>query len=135
MQQPATKVSITQTNSLTSHKNNQKKEGKTGLKKHLKYEYDWLEKMRNAIMAVASLIATMTFQAGVDPPHSRWQDASSFELDATTQRYACFLFCSTTGFLTSLSIILLLISGLPLNRRIFMWILMGTRGLPSQQWY
>uniref|UniRef100_A0A803NCN3 PGG domain-containing protein n=1 Tax=Chenopodium quinoa TaxID=63459 RepID=A0A803NCN3_CHEQI len=35
---------------------------------------DWLEKQRNALMVVASLIATMAFQTGVNPPGGVWQE-------------------------------------------------------------
>ncbi|TXG61832.1 hypothetical protein EZV62_013195 [Acer yangbiense] len=38
--------------------------------------------------------------------------------------YSVFMICDTTSFLASLSIILLLISGLPIGRKFFMWILM-----------
>lgn len=110
---PANELAVTQTNSLTSHENNQKHKGQKGLKKTLRNEDDWLEKKRNTIMVVASLIATMGFQAGVNPPDGIQQDP-----------FSPFAFYNTTGFLASLSIILLLISGLPINSRLFMWILM-----------
>lgn len=142
MQPPANELAVTQTNS--SHENNQKHKGQKGLKRTLKNEDDWLEKKRNAIMVVASLIATMAFQAGVNPPHLPSQESSSSQNTALTTEpepptgrfpfdeygyafyisYHPFVEYNTTGFLASLSIILLLISGLPLNRRPFMWVLM-----------
>ncbi|KAL9451668.1 hypothetical protein AB3S75_013272 [Citrus x aurantiifolia] len=146
MQPPGNELAVTQTNSLTSQENNQKHKGQKGLKRTLKNEDDWLEKKRNAIMVVASLIATMAFQAGVNPPHLPSQESSSSQNTALTTEpepptarfpidgyrykyyisYYPFLVLNTTGFLASLSIILLLISGLPLNSRLFMWILMVT---------
>ncbi|KAF8401045.1 hypothetical protein HHK36_014348 [Tetracentron sinense] len=36
----------------------------------------WLKKKQNALMVVASLIATMAFQAGIYPPSGVWQDDS-----------------------------------------------------------
>ncbi|KAL4296448.1 hypothetical protein GQ457_12G023960 [Hibiscus cannabinus] len=103
---------------------------------------DWLERKRNILMLVASLLAAMAFQAGVNPPSGVWQDngPSGFSTtesngknhtaglsvlaDNHPRAYTRFLIYNTTGFLTSLSIILLLISGLPLRRRFFMWVLM-----------
>ncbi|KAD2393954.1 hypothetical protein E3N88_40931 [Mikania micrantha] len=35
---------------------------------------DWLDRKRNSLMVVASLIATMAFQAGISPPSGVWQD-------------------------------------------------------------
>ncbi|XP_076944607.1 uncharacterized protein LOC143615346 [Bidens hawaiensis] len=97
---------------------------------------DWLDKKRNTLMVVASLIATMAFQAGLNPPGGVWQDD-----DLTTDppkkagyavmahdyqiAYHTFLISNTVGFVSTLSIILLLISGLHfLKGRFFMWILM-----------
>ncbi|PIN07442.1 hypothetical protein CDL12_19996 [Handroanthus impetiginosus] len=39
-----------------------------------KNQAEWLEKKKSALMVVASLIATMAFQAGVTPPGGVWQD-------------------------------------------------------------
>ncbi|KAK8602131.1 hypothetical protein V6N13_058215 [Hibiscus sabdariffa] len=103
---------------------------------------DWLERKRNTLMLVASLLAAMAFQAGVNPPSGVWQDNGSSGFSSTESNgknhtaglsvladnysdvYTVFLIGNTTGFLASLSIILLLISGLPLRRRFFMWVLM-----------
>ncbi|XP_021276695.1 ankyrin repeat-containing protein BDA1-like [Herrania umbratica] len=103
---------------------------------------DWLERKRNTLMLVASLLATMAFQVGVNPPSGVWQDTSpsdsssmasnksnhlagfSIMADNFPIKYTYFLIANTTGFMASLSIILLLISGLPLRHRFFMWILM-----------
>lgn len=35
---------------------------------------DWIERKRNTLMIVASLIATMAFQAGLNPPSGVWQE-------------------------------------------------------------
>ncbi|XP_059639400.1 ankyrin repeat-containing protein BDA1-like [Cornus florida] len=95
------------------------------------HQGEWLEKKRDALIVVASLIATMAFQAGVSPPGGAWQDNTSPHRAGEAimaynypDSYPIFLRANTIGFVASLSTILLLISGLPFKRRIFMWILM-----------
>lgn len=98
---------------------------------------DWLAKKREALMVVASLIATMAFQAGTNPPGGLWQDDSSAGSAPASLHnagesimaykhgndYALYLYYNTVGFLASLSIVLLLVTGLPFTRRLFMWVL------------
>ncbi|XP_076885617.1 uncharacterized protein LOC143535171 [Bidens hawaiensis] len=96
---------------------------------------DWLDKKRNSLMVVASLIATMAFQAAMNPPGGVWQD-DDLTVDPPKKagyavmahdyytEYYTFLVSNTIGFISTLSIILLLISGLPfLMDRVFMWVL------------
>ena len=117
MHLPANELAVTQTNSLTSHENNQKHEGKKDLKGTPWNLDDWLKEKRNAAMIVATGIATMGFQAGVNPPNSSRLDASSFVAH------------NTLGFLSSLSVILLLLFSLPINRTLFVWIVMIMMGV------
>nr|GMD39776.1 ankyrin repeat-containing protein At3g12360-like [Ipomoea batatas] len=107
----------------TTNKNNQNPAG------------DWLSRKRDSIMVVASLIATMAFQAGVNPPGGVWQENSLSPDSPHTageavmaynhaKLYRYFIRTNTTAFVASLSTILLLISGLPFRRRLFLWGLM-----------
>lgn len=101
----------------------------------------WLTKKRDSIMVVAILIATMAFQAGVTPPGGVWQEdfthydngtlvANPHKAGEAVMAYKSerafknFMRFNTVAFVTSLSTILLLISGLPFRRPLFMWILM-----------
>ncbi|XP_052211294.1 ankyrin repeat-containing protein BDA1-like [Diospyros lotus] len=91
---------------------------------------DWVTKKRDALMVVASLIATMAFQAGVNPPGAVWQEDNDKHRAGEAvmaynypDSYHYFLRSNTIGFVASLSTILLLISGFPFRRRAFMWIL------------
>ncbi|KAI3447182.1 hypothetical protein Pfo_003847 [Paulownia fortunei] len=102
---------------------------------------DWLGRKRSALMVVASLIATVAFQAGLTPPGGVWQDdytvddngnpvsnphsvGQSVMAYQAPKAYGIFMIFNTIAFLSSLSIILLLVSGLPLKRRRWMWIQM-----------
>ncbi|CAL5443080.1 unnamed protein product [Camellia sinensis] len=85
---------------------------------------EWISKKREALMIVASLIATMAFQAGVSPPGGVRQDDSDGHRAGTAVMtpylYPYFLRANTIGLVSSLSIILLLIRGLPFRKRLFM---------------
>lgn len=110
----------------------------------------WLDKKRDAIMIVATLIATFAFQAGLNPAGGVWQD-DLFPSDLIQNNngspspspwriphrageaimayyrpkyFRYFVRANTVAFVSSLSTILLLISGLPFKRRFFMWFLM-----------
>ncbi|GJT77653.1 ankyrin repeat-containing domain, PGG domain protein [Tanacetum coccineum] len=135
---------------------------------------DWLYKKKESLMVVAVLIATIAFQAGVNPPGGVWQEnppnndtlranppsgmwqenspnndplranppsgicqenspnndplhMAGYAIMATNHQtlYHIFLICNTVGFVSTLSIILLLISGLPfIKHRVFLWLLM-----------
>ncbi|XP_050270145.1 ankyrin repeat-containing protein At5g02620-like [Quercus robur] len=103
---------------------------------------DWLGRKRSALMVVASLIATVAFQAGLTPPGGVWQDDLTVDDNGNpvkdphiagtavmaytdTIEYGQFMIFNTIAFLASLSIILLLVSGLPIKRRRWMWIQMA----------
>lgn len=125
-------------NNMTPHINCKK--NKNSWKRLMKQQDEWLEKKKSSLMIVASLIATMAFQVGVNPPSGVWQDTSN-SVDSegadTSHKagysvlaynyhnsYIRFYMYNTVGLIASLSIILLLVSGLPMRRRLFMWILM-----------
>ncbi|KAL7123114.1 hypothetical protein ACP275_01G085600 [Erythranthe tilingii] len=107
----------------------------------LKQQSEWLERKKDSLMIVASLIATMAFQVGVNPPGGVWQEDKLFDSEGNPEvyphvagfsvfasnypeGYPRFYMINTISFIASLSIILLLMSGLPIRRRFFMWILM-----------
>ncbi|TYJ29819.1 hypothetical protein E1A91_A06G092500v1 [Gossypium mustelinum] len=100
---------------------------------------DWLTRKRDSLMVVASIMATMPFQAGLTPPGGLWQDdftgtatersheaGHSIIADKNQSYYTQYLAANTISFMASMSIILLLVTGLPFQRRFFMWILTVT---------
>lgn len=118
----------------SSNTQNVAKFSKSQVQKH-DMSGDWLSRKRDAIMVVASLIATMAFQAGMNPPGGVWQDDNnSLQMGhkageavmaySHPKSYRFFIRVNTTAFVASLSTILLLISGLPFRRKLFMWALM-----------
>ncbi|KAK6941324.1 PGG domain [Dillenia turbinata] len=102
----------------------------------------WVKKKRDALMVAATVIAAMAYQAGLNPPSSVWNPdynytdpvtninityyaGTSIMADNYPDGYILFWKYNTTSFLASMSTVLLLLSGLPLKHKFFMWILMA----------
>lgn len=94
----------------------------------------WLSRKQDALMVVASLIATVAFSAGVNPPGGVWQDDNSSGNKTQTagtsvfaakhkDNYNEYLACNTIGFTASLIVMLMLITGLPFKHPVVVWIL------------
>ncbi|XP_057498313.1 ankyrin repeat-containing protein BDA1-like isoform X2 [Actinidia eriantha] len=109
------------------------------LLKHFKEQDHQLKRKHDSLIVVATLIAAMAFQAGLSPPGGLWQED---KVDPVTQQeyeagksiiaykrpvlYKAFWIPNTLSFVASLSIIFLLLSGLPTKRRVVLWILTAT---------
>ena len=92
----------------------------------------WLKSNREVLMVTAGVIAAMAYQAGLNPPSGIWQDqtndhnaGTSIMSDYHPNGYRAFWISNTMAFVTSLSTIFLLVSGITLNRKVMMAILMG----------
>ncbi|KAF8033919.1 hypothetical protein BT93_C0257 [Corymbia citriodora subsp. variegata] len=86
----------------------------------------WQANMHKTLIVVAALLATMSFEAGITPPDCVHQNNTSNTLRIDLKyKYELFVFYNTMSFISSLGIIMVLISGLPLKRRrIITWIVM-----------
>ncbi|KAF5480470.1 hypothetical protein F2P56_001218 [Juglans regia] len=115
--------------------------------KHLKSRGNWIDETRGTLMLVATVIATVTFQAGLNPPGGVWQDDTNNGTTTVTagtsifisqmnsdgrsdyyyyrysDGYKLFLDFNTTSFVAALSALLVIISGFPLRNKFFIWLL------------
>ncbi|KAG2305668.1 hypothetical protein Bca52824_025416 [Brassica carinata] len=112
--------------------------------KYLNRQGDWLEKTRGNLMVAATVIAGMSFQVMVNPPGGVWQSdicssgdqpgtapvckakAGTSVLEHESSKRGLYLgmvISSTVSFSASMSLILLVISGLRLRNRMIMAIL------------
>ncbi|KAG4396940.1 hypothetical protein AAZX31_10G040900 [Glycine max] len=109
--------------------------------KYLQYQSNWIEEKRGTLMVVATVIATMTFLSAISSPGGVWQeDTITGGFNCTTYGNICkagtavlaydwphgflkFMTFNTTSFFSSLSVVLLLISGFRLENKLMMWIL------------
>ncbi|XP_050220444.1 ankyrin repeat-containing protein ITN1-like [Mercurialis annua] len=102
---------------------------------------DWLEKARGNLMVVATVIAGMAFQAAMNPPGGVWESDNKECFTSEGQMRTCkagtsilaytdktrhhqFILDNTISFSASLTTIFLLISGVPLKKKVYIWILL-----------
>ena len=83
---------------------------------------EWLKEMRGWLIVLATLAASVTYQAGLNPPGGFWQDSNGhlagnpvLHDGPFVKRYLTFYYFNATAFATSLVIIILL-----LNERFYM---------------
>lgn len=96
---------------------------KRARKVHREKNQMWSSKMKEALLVVATLMATITFQAGTNPPGGVFlEDKDGHEAGTAIMSYLLdykyFTFFNTAGLFASLSLILLLVSGLSFTRKI-----------------
>jgi hypothetical protein len=113
---------------------------RSALGKRLKNPRNWIEETRGSLMVVATVMATMSFQAGISPPGGVWQedtkkDGYSCVANNTCEvvgkailsyyhpYYVYFLSYNTVSFLASACVILLVICGFPLTSKYIIWLL------------
>nr|CAB3467851.1 unnamed protein product [Digitaria exilis] len=82
-----------------------------------------LDKARSLVLLLATLAATITYQAALDPPGGAWQeDADGHRagdpilLAKDPTRYKAFFYCNSTAFVASLAAIVLVQSDAVLKR-------------------
>ncbi|KAG2715947.1 hypothetical protein I3760_03G103400 [Carya illinoinensis] len=103
----------------------------------------WVEKTREIVMLVATVIATVTFQAGITPPHYNtiggvWQKqdceqkingnvtckaGQAIFSDTRPDLYQFFLSSNTTSLVAALCVVLLISLGIPKRSQLFLWFL------------
>ncbi|KAG8050695.1 hypothetical protein GUJ93_ZPchr0009g1302 [Zizania palustris] len=78
---------------------------------------EWkLEKRRKLLLLLAIFAASLTYEAGMNPPGGFWQEKTSGHVgdpvlnDNYRRRYLAFFFCNATSFVASLAIIMLLVN-------------------------
>lgn len=75
---------------------------------------EWLKEMRGWLIVLATLAASVTYQAGLNPPGGFWQGGPGagdpVMRDQIVKRYLTFFYFNATAFVTSLVIIILLLN-------------------------
>lgn len=70
-------------------------------------------KKKEYLMTLAILAASVTYQAGLNPPGSIWQDGGNVGnpvmRDNNYPRYNAFFYCNSTSFMASIIVIILLL--------------------------
>ncbi|KAI8021903.1 Ankyrin repeat-containing protein BDA1 [Camellia lanceoleosa] len=84
---------------------------------------DWINRKRAGLLISATVIAGMAYQSGLSPPDGLQSDGKSPMSAIVQQNFQEFWVANTISFVASLTIMFLLVTGLPLKNRIVRWML------------
>ncbi|KAJ1394818.1 PGG domain, partial [Sesbania bispinosa] len=100
---------------------------------------EWFKDMKTSVSLIASIIATMSFQLATNPPGGVVQIGPEDDVDHCraglcpgqavlaagrySSQYKMFLMSNTICFVVSLSVCLLLVSGISLNQGFLIWLM------------
>ncbi|XP_022723758.1 ankyrin repeat-containing protein ITN1-like [Durio zibethinus] len=113
-------------------------------KSYFKHQSNWVEEMQGPLMVVATLTATVSFQVAISPPGGVWQQdytdltACGFNRSVDYGKcvagkamlgyvnpllYRLFTIYAIVSFISSLNVVLLAISGVPLKNKLCTWLM------------
>ncbi|KAJ4951563.1 hypothetical protein NE237_028395 [Protea cynaroides] len=97
--------------------------------KQRRLHMEGLTNVRNTIIVVAVLIATVTFSSGVNPPGGIHQDAGSLLGKSQVGKktaFKVFMVCNNVALFSSLGIVIVLVSVIPFRRKSIMTLVVAT---------
>ncbi|KAI7745678.1 hypothetical protein M8C21_030418 [Ambrosia artemisiifolia] len=96
-------------------------------------DHHWIEKQRGILLVAALVVAVMSFYSGINPPGgfiTNTQDGSvgnAVQAEVDMDKFSMFSANNSVTMISSLAIVIVLISGLPLRNKFWMWLLtLGT---------
>ncbi|KAJ0461637.1 putative ankyrin repeat-containing domain, PGG domain, ankyrin repeat-containing domain superfamily [Helianthus annuus] len=96
-------------------------------------DHRWIENQRGILLVSALVVAGVSFYSGINPPSGFITDTKDGSLGNAVQaeidmdKFSMFVANNSVTMITSLAIVIVLISGLPLRNKFWMWLLtLGT---------
>ncbi|KAD6794916.1 hypothetical protein E3N88_05812 [Mikania micrantha] len=92
---------------------------------------NWIEKQRGILIVAALVVAGMSYHSGINPPggtitdnqNGRYSLGNAVQTEVDMDNFNQFVAYNSITMITSLAIVLVLISGLPLRNKFWMWVL------------
>ncbi|CAI9284258.1 unnamed protein product [Lactuca saligna] len=103
--------------------------------RYLNDDKQWLEKQRGILIVAALVVAAMAYLSGINPPggtisdtqNGRYSLGNAVQTEVDMDNFSQFVAYNTVTMIVPLAIVVLLISGVPLRNKFWMWVLtMGT---------
>ncbi|KAI7749789.1 hypothetical protein M8C21_012147 [Ambrosia artemisiifolia] len=103
--------------------------------RYVNNDHDWIEKQRGILIVAALVVAGMSFHSGINPPggtitdtqNGRYSLGNAVQTEVDMDNWNRFVAYNSLTMITSLAIVVVLISGLPLRNKFLMWVLtLGT---------
>ncbi|KAK1425216.1 hypothetical protein QVD17_20563 [Tagetes erecta] len=94
-------------------------------------DHYWIEKQRGILIVAALVVAGMSFYSGINPPggtitdtqNGRYSLGNAVQTEVDMDEFNQFVAYNSFTMITSLAIVLVLISGISLRNKFWMWVL------------
>ncbi|KAK9051431.1 hypothetical protein SSX86_028058 [Deinandra increscens subsp. villosa] len=99
--------------------------------RYVNADHNWIEKQRGILILAALVVAGVSFHSGINPPggtitnteNGRYSLGNAVQTEVDMDSFNQFVAFNSLTMVTSLAIVVLLVSGVPLRNKFWMWAL------------